>query len=738
MFRIPVGSRLGAGGLALALLFACQSAVDAQPSGGPSTAKRPASKPKPGSARTDTSSAAEEALSPWEAGPSAPFRSTEGLTGIKKRGLLRVLVHGGGERFLPRAGMPAELDREIALDLAERLRVKVQFILVDEFGELLPSLLAGAGDLVAAQLTVTAPRKAQVAFTRPVLAVEEVLVGRKGTADLPAKIEDLAGREVHVRASSSYAETLAGLAAEKEITAKLVPVEETLDAEAIVYDVTQGRRPLTVVDSHILRAIETYNPDAQALFPIATGREIAWAVRKENRDLLAAANAVLIERAMTGHTHERFTGDLDGIKKRGALRVLTRNNPISYFLYRGRQYGFDYELARMLADDIGVRLEMVVPPEHGDLIPWLLDGRGDLIAASLSITPERAKTIAFSTRYLEVEQQIVQKKGAPAWKSLAELAGRTIHVRRSSSYFSALEAVRARVGDFTIVEVPETMDTEALLDEVGQGSIPLTVADSHFLAMSQTYGTPVEAAFALPPAGGKAGDVTQIAYAVRPGAKQLRAHVDRFVKKTYRGVAYNMARKRYFENSRQVRVANDARSAVSGQISPYDAIFKKYSKQYGLDWRLMAAQAYAESRFDPKAKSWVGARGLFQVMPRTGQAMGFIDLEDPEQGVHAGIQYMDKLMKRFDPAIPFRQRVRFALAAYNAGLGHVIDAQRLAAEKGWDPKRWFGNVEKAMLLLQQPEYAKRARHGYCRGGEPVKYVSHIQSYYDTYVKIVGP
>ena len=393
------------------------------------------------------------------------------------------------------------------------------------------------------------------------------------------------------------------------------------------------------------------------------------------------------------------------------------------------------DLAAMVAKDLSVRLEVVVPPNHSDLIPWLLAGKGDVIAANLTVTPEREKQVAFSTRYLEVTELIVDKDDADKISRPAQLAGQAVHVRRSSSYRRTLEALKKLHKTIKIIDAPEDMGTEMLIDAVANSEIPFTLADSNFVDMMRGYQTGVIGIPAFESDGKP--QVSNIAFAMRPGSKGLKAYLDGFVKKNYRGLEYNVARKRYFGASRKIGAASKQRAALSGSLSPYDAIVKKYSARYGLDWRLMSAQAYVESRFNPRAKSWVGAKGLFQVMPRTGASLGFHDLEDPEQGTHAGIKYMDRLIKRFDKDIPLKQRVRFALAAYNAGLGHVFDARRLAAEKGWDSKRWFGNVEKAILLLQRPEYAKKARHGYCRGAEPVKYVSHIQSLYDVFVKAVN-
>ena len=164
---------------------------------------------------------------------------------------------------------------------------------------------------------------------------------------------------------------------------------------------------------------------------------------------------------------------------------------------------------------------------------------------------------------------------------------------------------------------------------------------------------------------------------------------------------------------------------------------RKYADKYGFDWRLIAAQMYQESRFDPKAKSFAGAQGLLQVMPRTARFMGFKEIKKPEDGIHAGVKYLDWVRNRFEPTLPFDERMWFTLAAYNAGHGHVEDARRLARQKGWDGDRWFDNAEKAMLLLSKEKYAAKARYGYVRGIEPVSYVRNIRQRYRAYVEIAG-
>jgi membrane-bound lytic murein transglycosylase F len=182
-------------------------------------------------------------------------------------------------------------------------------------------------------------------------------------------------------------------------------------------------------------------------------------------------------------------------------------------------------------------------------------------------------------------------------------------------------------------------------------------------------------------------------------------------------------------------VEQRADSPSGGELSPYDDLARQYAERYGFDWRLIVSQMYQESRFDPNAKSWVGALGLLQVLPRTGKELGLENLRDPETGLHAGVKYLDWLMRRFEPDLPVAERTWFALASYNAGVGHVRDARRLARQLDMDPDRWFNNVEKAMLLLANQRYARKARHGYVRGHEPVNYVREIRDRYLAYIKL---
>lgn len=270
---------------------------------------------------------------------------------------------------------------------------------------------------------------------------------------------------------------------------------------------------------------------------------------------------------------------------------------------------------------------------------------------------------------------------------------------------------------------------EDLIADVASGALDLTVADSHFLDAELLTRRDVRRALVLTPE-------SPIAFAVRKESPKLLTALDGFVKKTFRGLEYNVIKKRCFENRQQALVARTQDSFKTGSLSPFDGLIKKYSRLYGFDWRLMSAQAWRESHFDPKATSWVGAQGLFQVMPATGKEMGFTKLYQADTGTHAGIKYMSTLLKRFSPALPLDERVRFSLAAYNAGFGRVEDARRLAVELGLDPDTWRDNVERSMALLARPKYARRVRGGFCRCQEPVDYVNVIENKYQSFAQLV--
>lgn len=440
--------------------------------------------------------------------------------------------------------------------------------------------------------------------------------------------------------------------------------------------------------------------------------------------------------ALTGHRRKEYTGDLNDVRSRGVLRVLTRNNSTSYFLYKGVEAGFDYEIARWLAKELGVRLEMVVAPTRRELVPWLLDGKGDIILAGLSTEAARSDRVRFSRPYLETPWVVVVRKprrGRPLQiDKVEDLAGVPLLVRPSSG---AMPRVRALgIGGLVIKGALESLESEELLDAVGDKSVAAAVVEERIAKVELLHRSDLQVAFTLP--GGD--DVAGIA--VRKEDEALWAFVDDFVSRHRKGTDWNVTFMKYHSSKeRTAAVRDDAlRADKEGRVSPWDDVFVQAGAEHDVDWRLLAAQAYQESRFDAEARSPMGAVGVMQLLPSTAKELGCDRPDEPRPAIRAAARYLSKLMQRFDadaegPHVELKDRVRFALAAYNAGPAHLDDARLLAKAQGLDANRWFGHVEKAMLLLSKPKHYQTAAHGFARGDETVRYVSEIQTRYDAYV-----
>ena len=658
--------------------------------------------------------------------PGSGYTETGDLDEISRRGTLRILMPPRELDGIPRRGYSIDREREMAGRLARELGLDPEVVTVGDRARMLQDLLDGRGDLVVARLTATGDRRQRLEFSIPLDYVREVLVCRAD--DL--SIQDLAGltgKRLAVRASSSYYRTLLDVR-EQVPGIEIVTVDETLDTEEILNLVSQGEYDATVADNDIFHKVHAYVENLRAPLTLTDARPVAWAMRPDNPRLKQVVDQFLNKQALTRGLEIAQVGDLDEIQRRGVLRVLTVNGAASYFLHRGEEMGFEFELVDRFADEIGCRVQIVIPPRADLLIPWLLGGKGDLVAASMTVTDDRREQVAFTRPYNWVSEIVVSRADDPVGTP-EDLAGREIAVRRSSSYHQTLSALRPALG-FKIVDAQESLATENLIAMVASDEYDLTVSDSNILDIELTYRDDIRGAFAL-------GEPEAIAWMVRPGDRDLVAAADAFLEREYRGTFYNVIKQRYFENSRRLASMVSERPSRGGAISPYDDLFRKYGDLVEIDWRLLAAQAYEESGFDPEAHSWAGARGVMQVLPRTALDLGIQgDLHDPEVGIQAGALYLRWLYDLFEPSLPRGERLRLALASYNAGRGHIQDGRRVARTTGLDPDRWFGNVEQALPLLSRELYASRARFGYCRCRQPVAYVRRINRRYDAYIQAV--
>lgn len=442
----------------------------------------------------------------------------------------------------------------------------------------------------------------------------------------------------------------------------------------------------------------------------------------------------LFERELTGHKNSRYLADLRDIKKRKVLRVITQNNSTSYFLYRGAETGFHYELAKWFAQTLGVRLEIVVSATRRDMIPWLLAGKGDMIIGELPSGAPRSDRIRFTRPYLHTTLVVVARTDrVPAIHQMDDLQGATLTIQPSSNGMRYARGLSDRVSfPLHIKAAPETMETEDVIRAVAQGDIDVAIVEKRIAAVELKHLPGAYMALEFDDATSTTG------FAVRPAQRQLWKAADDFLRKHYRGETFNVIYNKYHRNTRRSKnVRNESlRADRQGALTPWDDDFKAASQGTGIDWRLLAAQAVQESRLDPRAISPYGAQGLMQLMPATAQEMNVRHPLNPRSSIQGGAAYLAKVMKRFkSDEILLKDRVRFALASYNVGPGHVSDARKLARRLGLNPNRWFQNVEKAMLYLSRPKFHRKAKYGYCRGEEPVRYVSEIQSRYDNYVAL---
>jgi len=654
---------------------------------------------------------------------------TRDLEEIQAQGKLRILTQHIDHVYLPRQGYPPNLERRLAIEFAEQLQLKPVFLHVEHFNELLPSLNKGYGDIAVANLTITKSREQQVEFTVPVNYSYEQIITRADDRSLNS-LEDLRERTLYVPMGTSFWETAQALQVSyPELKLKLLPgnttIEQNLDR------LKRGEIDLLIGDSNVLDVISTYRNDFHMPLVVSNEQYQAWAVRKKNPQLLEHLNRFLTERAVVKRQETEYFDDLPGLKKRKTLRLLTRNNAACYFLLRGQLLGFEYEIVKHFAEQHDLYLEIIVAPTHEELTKLLLEGKGDLIAAFLTPTEERREQgLAFSRPYHFAEEKLVMRADDKL-ESRADLHQRTLVARPTSAYWQTLEHLQAELKqDGIIVDLqamPEDTETEEIINRVAEGLYDLTIADSHILNIELAWRDDIKVGFTLKEAQPQA-------WAVRQDSPLLLQALNEFHKKEYRGLVYNVIYNRYFKDSRRIQSYQvDRISGSNDNFSPYDELVKQYSKEYLFDWRLIVAQMYQESQFDPKAKSWAGAKGLMQLMPRTAKQFKVKNRTDPEQSIKGGIEYLNWVRERFEDGIPVKDRLWFALAGYNAGWGHVQDARRLAEQKGWNPNRWFNHVEQAMLLLSKKKYAAKARHGYVRGREPVQYVHKIRERYRAYV-----
>jgi membrane-bound lytic murein transglycosylase MltF len=423
-----------------------------------------------------------------------------------------------------------------------------------------------------------------------------------------------------------------------------------------------------------------------------------------------------------------FTDDFDAMVKRRTIRVAVTFNRTHYFIDTGEEHGITFESLKAFENDLNTDLKtgnlkvhvVIVPMTREQLYPALTSGKVDMVAAMVTVTPEREKLVAFSepTR-TSVSQVVVTGPGAPSIATVDDLAGQKVFVRKGSIYDESLTALNAQLKargrpPVEITVAPDVLEDDDILEMVNAGLAPITVVDDYLAEFWSTVfkSLTVHRDVTLRTGG-------QLAVAFRKENPKLREVVNTWIRKHGKGDAFrNVIERRYLETGTYARSA-----AAAGERRKLQAVidlFMKYGAQYDMDYLLMAAQGYQESTLDQNVKSPVGAIGVMQIMPATGKELNVGDIATIEANIHGGVKYMRFMMDQYYANEPMDNLNKglMTFASYNAGPGRVRQLRREAEKRGLNPNIWFGNVERIA--------SERI------GRETVTYVSNIFKYYVTY------
>ncbi len=456
--------------------------------------------------------------------------------------------------------------------------------------------------------------------------------------------------------------------------------------------------------------------------------------------------------------------DFKAIKERGTLVVLAPYNSTTYFLYRGEPLGYEFELLRAFAEEHELRLEMQVVANQNLLFNKLNTGEGDIAAARLNPKPEDEAEVAFTNALYRAEPALVQQKAPPDVANVAEpvkteiksepkdakaddtlvikarliekpaeLAGEKVTLPQGSAYKRTLIELSDEIsGDIQVVEVGGGADDEAMVAKVAKGDVEYTVVQDNLAELKEAHYTNIK----IRPIVGAAH---RVAWAVRKNATVLQSELNRWIAEKKNGSLFNSLYKKYFTDrkSYKERVESEYLTSATGKLSQYDPLLKRYAPELNWDWRLLASQTFQESRFKPAARSWAGASGLLQLMPATAREYGVRNAQDPEDNVRGAVKFLAWLTRYWSKIPDETERLKFILASFNCGAGHVEDAQRLTVRYGGDPQSW-NDVSYWLLQLSKSQYSTDpvVKYGFCRGIEPVTYVSRILERFNHYKQFV--
>jgi membrane-bound lytic murein transglycosylase F len=416
--------------------------------------------------------------------------------------------------------------------------------------------------------------------------------------------------------------------------------------------------------------------------------------------------------------------DFPRLKEKGEITAVTLYSSTSYFLYRMQPMGYEYELIHDFATAHGLKLNIKVAESLPRLIEMLLAGEADVVAYPIVFSQKLKREVIYCGREESASQVLVQavKQGTKPLADVTELIGKEVYVRPGTPYHDRLKNLDMELGGGILIrEVEENHTAEDLIEMVSTGEIPYTVSDDMVARLNKTYYWNIDVSLQI-------SFRQRSSWVVRKNTPLLAEAIDDWASGMVGGYSYRANTKRYFELSKKV-LELSAPEIKKGHLSPYDGLFKKYARELDWDWRLLASIAYQESHFKNAEISWAGAQGLMGIMPATAQTLKIPlqELTDPDVNIRAGVEVLRIFRQGFEEVTDSAERIKLTLGAYNAGIGHIYDARRLAEKYGKNPAVWDDHVAEYVLLKREPEFYNDpvCRYGYLRGRETYNYVREI-------------
>jgi len=416
---------------------------------------------------------------------------------------------------------------------------------------------------------------------------------------------------------------------------------------------------------------------------------------------------------------------LDKIKKNKVLKVVLLNSPSTYYIGSDGPKGFEYDLLKSYADSLHVELQITTANTTKEAIELSKDPSFHIISASLAKTKQREKIFNFGPSYFEVQEQVVCSRKM-LWdgvfpKDVEDLAGLKIIVGEGTSYGDTIEKLQEDGFDINATYTSE-YSTEELLAKVASNEIDCTIADSNIYALNRRYFPNMALAFAI-------SSREQLAWVLPQNSKELEADMYSWLNSYNQSGAMAQLKDHYYSFVLFFDYYNTKMfyKRMKTRLPKYKKYFKEFGKKYNIPCSILAAQSYQESHWNPKARSYTGVRGLMMLTRVTAKALGVKNRLDPQQSIKGGARHLNQMRKYVSDGVNGEDRMKFALAAYNIGLGHIQDAQKLAKRMGLNPNVWT-DLKQALPLLSQKKHYKMLKHGYARGSEPVKYVDSIYDY----------